>query len=104
MEGGRVLYRKVTGPPQTLRKDLLVMKTYFTHCSKAKELQLLKRLDSFPHFKEGAKRFSLLDLKAVHSGELLQELTVIHKAFVLHIKKECSVSECCGLLDTLRSV
>lgn len=69
------------------------MKTYFMHCPKAKESHLLKKLDTFPHFKEGAKRFSLLDLKAVHSGDLLKELTAIHREFVLHIKKGCSVSE-----------
>lgn len=77
---------------QTLRKDLLVMKTYFMRCSKAKESQLLKRLDCFPHFKDGAKRFSLVDLKTVHSGELLKELTVIHREFAVHIKKDCTVS------------
>ena len=79
-------------PLQTLRKDILVMKTYFAHCPQAKELFLLRRLDPFPHFKEGAKRFSLLDLKAVHTGELVKELTAIHRDFIFHIKKECSVS------------
>lgn len=68
------------------------MKTYFMRCSKAKESQLLKRLDCFPHFKDGAKRFSLVDLKTVHSGELLKELTVIHREFAVHIKKDCTVS------------
>lgn len=77
---------------QTLRKDLLLMKTYFfVHCSQAMECQLLKKLDPFPHFKEGAKRFSLLDLKALHEGDLLKILKTIHREFSLHIK-ECSVS------------
>ena len=78
---------------QTLRKDLMVMKKYFLECPKAKESRLLMRLDHFPHFKEGHKRFSMQDLKAVQSGELLQEIHSIHGGFVAHIKKECSVRE-----------
>ena len=68
------------------------MKMYFVHCPNAMELQLLKRLDPFPHFKDGAKRFSLLDLQAVYRGDLLKQLTVIHSEFAAHIKRNCTVS------------
>lgn len=77
---------------QALRKDLLVMKTYFIYCPQAMEQQLLKRLDPFPHFKEGAKRFSLLDLQAVYNGDLIKQLNLIHSEFAAHIKRNCTVS------------
>ncbi len=78
-----------------MRRDLLVMKSYyFLHCRKAKEKRLLRQLDPFPHFKDGARRFSLVDLKAVHSGELLPMLTAIHEEYATHIKRECAVSFC----------
>ena len=68
------------------------MKKYFLECPKAKEAQLLKRLDNFPHFKDEAYRFSIMDLKAVHSGDLLPELSAIHGDYSFHIKRECTVS------------
>ncbi len=68
------------------------MKTYFVRCPRAKESRLLMRLDRFPHFKDGAKRYSMADLLQVQSGDLLHDITAIHKEFVTHIKRECSVS------------
>lgn len=70
-------------------------------CSRAKETQLLKRLDQYPHFKDGAKRFSLLDLKAIHSGKLLPELMAIHKEYSAHIKSGCGVCSSKGFLCEL---
>lgn len=64
---------------------------YFMRCDGAKEKKLLRRLDSFPHFKDDARRFSLLDLQAVHRGELLPLLTAIHEDYATHIKRECKV-------------
>ena len=75
-----------------MRKDLIVMKRYFMECPSAKETHLLKRLDEFPHFKDGAKRFSLADLMAVHDDSLLPRLRPIHQEFAMHIKRECKVS------------
>ena len=69
------------------------MKMYFLQCPVAKEVQLLRRLDRFPHFRDGARRFSLMDLKEVHSGELLPDLTTIHREYAMHIRRECSVSQ-----------
>lgn len=53
---------------------------------------MLRKLDPFPHFKDDAKRFSLLDLQALHNGDLLPALTAIHNEYTTHIKKECLVS------------
>ncbi len=69
------------------------MKSYYLmRCRTANENRLLRKLDPFPHFKDDARRFSLLDLKALHSGDLLPVLTAIHEEYTTHIKRECLVS------------
>ncbi len=76
---------------QAVRRDLITMKKYFQECTIAKEIHLLNRLDEFPHFKDGSKRFSIVDLRGVHDDTLLHKLTLIHREFATHIKKDCQV-------------
>jgi len=67
------------------------MKKYLLECPSAKETHLLQRLDEFPHFKDGSKRFSLADLLALHNDTLQPKLRQIHLEFSRHIKRECLV-------------
>lgn len=76
---------------QTLRKDVLQMTKYLDQCELAKESGVTKLLDSFPHFKDTAKQFSMTDMELIRDGQLLPQLQRIHQAFTNHIRQTCKV-------------
>uniref|UniRef100_A0A7E4V764 Phorbol-ester/DAG-type domain-containing protein n=1 Tax=Panagrellus redivivus TaxID=6233 RepID=A0A7E4V764_PANRE len=91
-----------------LRKQILLMKCFFLCCRSARNLRILQHLNRYQHFVESSDRYTMEDLIALHSGNLLQEIQDIVKIFRKHITEECEtcrgnafVCELCSNKETI---